>query len=93
MKQKVEQKIIDRFSKDTEILSIAKQIHDEILAECGHPVKETMIPRIISTIWHEFISSNSWEIVKEFNNPKVDYRLLRDLLVEKIKVTLPNIFD
>lgn len=51
-----------------------------------------MIPRLLGTIWHEFVTEESWNFVKEFKNPIVDFKVLNRLVIEKVKTVKGELF-
>lgn len=50
------------------------------------------IPILLSTVFHELINEEMWNILKKFKNPKIDFRALNTLVIAKIKSTRPDIF-
>ena len=54
--------------------------------------KSKYIPELLCTIWHEFIKEESWNFIKKFKNPKVDYKYLNSCVINKIKVVKKDIF-
>ena len=51
-----------------------------------------MIPRLLSTVFYEFINEEIWHILKEFKEPKIDFKTLRHFVINKIKLTKPELF-
>lgn len=51
-----------------------------------------MIPKLLGTIWHELIIEESWNIIKKFKNPTIDYKLLNALVIEQIKSVKRELF-
>jgi len=50
------------------------------------------IPELLGRVWHDFVVEETWHYVKAFKNPTVDYKTLFQLVVQKIKETIPEIF-
>ncbi|WP_205764097.1 RNA ligase family protein [Anaerovibrio slackiae] len=50
------------------------------------------IGRCLGTVWHELIVENTWDIVKKFKNPKIDFGVLNVLANEKIKQVMSKFF-
>ncbi len=50
------------------------------------------IPELLSRCFNEFIIEESWNIVKKYKMPKVDFKTLNTLLIRKIKETLTEVF-
>lgn len=51
-----------------------------------------MIPRLLSTIFYCLVKEESWNFVKEFKNPVIDYKRLNQFTVLRIKQLKPEIF-
>lgn len=51
-----------------------------------------MIPRLLNTVFYCLITEESWNFVKEFKNPKVDFRRLLNLTIAKTKEVKPELF-
>lgn len=51
-----------------------------------------MIPRLLNVVFYSLINEESWNIVKEFKNPTIDYKRLQFFTVNKIKETKPELF-
>jgi hypothetical protein len=50
------------------------------------------IPRLLNTVWHEFIQDEIWQILKKWKNPKIDFKLLQRLVTVKIKEIKKELF-
>jgi len=51
-----------------------------------------MIPRLLNTIYYDLIKEESWNFIKEFKFPVIDYKRLQAIVFEKVKKILPNTF-
>jgi len=51
------------------------------------------IPEFLGRVWYEFINEESWNIIKHFKNPTVNYKLLNNLVIKKIKEVKKEIFS
>lgn len=47
-----------------------------------------LVPKFFGVIWYEFINEESWNIIKKYKNPTVNYKTLNNLCIRKIKETL-----
>lgn len=52
-----------------------------------------LIPKLFGVIWHTFITEETFNAVKKFHNPKIDFALLNRLVVKKTKQFEPEIFE
>lgn len=51
-----------------------------------------LIPMLLSKVYHELICEEMWNIVKKFKNPKVDFKILNAMTINRIKAVKPEIF-
>ena len=51
-----------------------------------------MIPRLLSTVYHELVCEEMWNIVKAFKNPTINFRVLNTMVIAQIKRVKPEIF-
>lgn len=50
------------------------------------------IPRLLNTVYYDLIKEESWEFIKEFKNPTINYKTLQLFVTNKIKKSLPEVF-
>lgn len=50
------------------------------------------IPRLLSTVYHDLIQEEMWEILKAYKNPTINFRALRNFTTNKIKQIKKEIF-
>lgn len=50
------------------------------------------IPRLLNTVFHCLITEEMWNIVKDYKNPKIDFKVLRTLCIDKVKELKQEIF-
>jgi len=46
------------------------------------------IPRLLQTVYYDLIREELWDILKEYNNPMIDFKSLQRLTISKIKELL-----
>ena len=51
-----------------------------------------LISKLLGVLWHTFIIEESWNIIKKYKNPTVNYKLLNRLATEKIKKVKKELF-
>lgn len=88
--------------EDTEIKSFEEKIVDKYVTSAfvekefakieQEGWNSKMIPRLINTIFHTLIVEETWNFLKEYKNPTIDFKKLLYLTTIKIKETLPQIF-
>jgi len=82
----VEQEIADKYVT----LSLVEKEYAKITNEDGWSSK--MIPRLLNTVFYCLVSEESWNFVKEFRNPTIDYKRLMFISNAKVKELMPNLF-
>ena len=50
------------------------------------------IPRLIHTVYYDLVTEETWNFVKEFKNPKVDFKVLSHYVTAKIKELKKELF-
>ncbi|MFW6096257.1 MAG: hypothetical protein ACOC8S_07460, partial [Bacteroidota bacterium] len=50
------------------------------------------IPELFGRCFHELVTEETWNIIKDFNKPVVDFKELREVLIYKIKKLKPELF-
>ena len=50
------------------------------------------VPEFLGRIYHEFVSEELWNIVREHKNPTIDFKKLQKVLIAKTKEMKPEIF-
>ena len=51
------------------------------------------IPRLLDIIYYELIHEDMWEILKEFKNPMINFKALRNFVIHKIKIEKKELFS
>lgn len=62
------------------------------LKEAGETYCSKTIPRILNTVYHELITEESWNFIKKYKFPTIDFSLLNRKVTQKIKETIPELF-
>lgn len=82
----VEAKIVEKYvTKSLVEKEYAKLCVDELF-------DKKQIPRLFNTIFYSLVTEESWNFVKEFKNPTINFKTLSFLCNEKTKDCLPNLF-
>lgn len=50
------------------------------------------IPMLLSKVFYELINEEMWNILKKFKQPKIDFKALNSMTINKIKAVKPEIF-
>lgn len=83
----VEDEIVNRFV--TKALCEKVRAKIELDEGCW---KSMYIPRLLNTVYYDLIREESWEIVKEFKKPTINFKTLQHFTNNKIKEHLPMLF-
>lgn len=86
--RRVEQDIVDRFVTG----ALVDKTVAKIRLENGGNFSASCVPELLGQVWHEFVTENSWEMVKKFKNPTVDYKALNQLCISKVKEHKKELF-
>lgn len=82
----IEQEIADRFVTK----SLVEKEFAKIESENGWSSK--LIPRLLSTIYYCLVKEESWNFIKEFKNPTIDFKRLQYFTNNKVKELIPHLF-
>ena len=82
----IEEEIVNKFV--TKAL-IEKELA-KIETESGWSSKQ--IPRLLNTVFYCLVKEESWNFVKEFKNPIIDFKRLSFFTINRIKEVMPHLF-
>lgn len=83
----IEEKIVEDFCTDTFI----EKEYAKIVNEQGG-WQSKYIPMLLGRVFSELIKEESWNIVKTYKYPKINYKTLNALVIQKIKQTKKDVF-
>jgi len=70
--------------------ALCEKVKAKIELESGWSSK--FIPRLLNTVYHDVITEESWNFVKEHKNPTINFKTLSHFVTAKIKEQMPDIF-
>ena len=85
--QLTEEDIVNKFVT----AAFVEKEYAKIVNECDGWTSK-MIPRLLSSVFHELICEEMWNILKSFKNPTINFKVLNNLTIAKIKALMPQIF-
>jgi hypothetical protein len=50
------------------------------------------IPKLLNTVYYDLIREESWNFIKEFKNPTINYKTLQFFIFKQIRTNYPDIF-
>jgi hypothetical protein len=83
----VEESIVEKYCTT----ALIEKEHAKIVNEMNG-WSSKYIPRLLSSVFYALVSEESWNIVKEFNLPRINYKTLNALVIGKIKAEKKDIF-
>jgi hypothetical protein len=83
----VEEKIAAKYVTQ----ALVDKVHAKIVNEMGG-WSSKYIPRLIHTVYYDLVTEETWNFVKEFKNPKVDFKVLSHYVTAKIKELKKELF-
>lgn len=85
--QTTEEKIVDHFVTTHLVDKVVAKI---TLEKDGWSSK--YIGRLLQTVYYDLVKEEIWEILKKFNNPRIDFSYLQRLTISKIKELRKDLF-
>lgn len=82
-----EEKIVNEFVSQHLVDKVFAKISNE---ESGWQSK--FIPRLLMTVFYDLVTEEMWDIIKKHNDPKIDFRYLRNLTIAKVKELKSEVF-
>lgn len=84
----IEQRIVDDFCTT----SFIEKEYAKILNDNNGEWTGKMIPQLLGRVFSELIKEESWNIIKKYKNPTINYKTLNCLVTGKIKEVKREIF-
>lgn len=84
----IEEEVVDKYCTETFI----EKTFQKILNDSDGNWNSKMIPRLLNTVYHDFVVEEIWQIVKNYKNPKIDFKTLKFHIDRKIKKTKSSLF-
>lgn len=83
----IEEKIVNKFCTETFI----EKEYSKIVTE-KEGWKSQYIPMLLGRVFSEFVKEETWNFIKEFKNPKINFKTLNALVTQKVKETKKELF-
>ena len=88
-KEDIETKIALKYCTQARVEKICNKIQDNRIFKLELPecrVLEKDIPQLLGMVYNDIIKEESWEIIKEFKNPTIDFKKLQREITNLTKV-------
>jgi hypothetical protein len=86
-KTMIEETIVNKYCTET---LINKTYYKIFNMEGGW--ESRFIPRLLNTVYYDLISEESWNFIKEFHNPMINFKTLQQLVFTKVKKIKSELF-
>ena len=82
----IELKFVEEYCTE----SLIEKEYNKIKNDTGF--NQRNIPQLLNTIYHVLIVEELWNFIKKNKNPKIDFKLLNNFVIRKIKETKKDLF-
>jgi len=83
----IEERIARKFVTEGRISKIlANMLQDEGWTK-------SRIAQLLGTVWHDVVIEETWNILKEYKNPTIDFRRLNNEVIKMVKELRPELFN
>lgn len=86
-KLSIEEKIVENFCTISLIEKTFQKIRNKY-----DGWNSKYIPELLNSIYHDFIVEESWNFIKKYKNPKIDYKFMLKIVNQKIKEVKGDLF-
>lgn len=84
----VEQDIVEKIFDPV----IIDKVHANIASREGG-WRSQFIPELLGVVFYDFVREHSWDMVKTFKNPTINYKILNKFVVQEVKKQKPELFN
>lgn len=86
-KKIIEDEIIEKRLNQTLIDKTYEKIRND-----NNGWKSQYISQLLGRVWHDFVIEETWQIIKDYKNPKVDFKTMQYFCNKKIKELRKDLF-
>lgn len=76
-----EQAIVEEYVTE----ALVEKEYSKIINDTPDIPRNKLIPQLFARVYYSLITEESWHFIKKYKNPKIDYKVLYKLLVDKVK--------
>jgi hypothetical protein len=81
----------DEISKKYVTVALCEKVKAKIEVE-KDGFNSKNIPQLLHTIYYDIVKEESWNFIKEFNNPTINYKTLQHFIFAQVKEKMPMLF-
>jgi hypothetical protein len=82
----VEEEIAEKYTTK----ALCEKVYSKIENENGFSGKN--IPQLLNVVFYDIVKEESWNFIKEFRNPTINYKTLQHFVFAKVKDRIPHVF-
>jgi hypothetical protein len=71
--------------------ALCAKVKAKIMLDNGGEFISKNIPRLLNTVYYDVLNEDTWQFVKEFKNPTINFKTLQHFVFCKVKDYLPKI--
>ncbi len=83
----VEESIVNEFVTEHSVSKIIDKIRVE-----KESFEARDIPRLLGSAFHDLVTEELWQAIKQHKNPKIDFKTLNHLTIQRVKALRPQLF-
>jgi hypothetical protein len=83
----IEEEIAEEFITDHMVEKVIAKIRNEKGAFLS-----SNIPQLLGMVYHDLVSEELWQAIKQHKNPKIDFKTLNHCAINRIKTIKPELF-
>lgn len=84
----VEENIVNNFCTPNFI----EKEYAKIISENPFLERKKVIPMLLGKVWYELINEEAWNFVKKYKNPTINFKVLNNMVINKIKEVKVDLF-
>lgn len=83
----IEKQIVDKFVTE----AMVEKVYAKIVNEAGG-WESKFIPRLLNTVFYDLVKEETWEYLKEFNLPTINFQSLKAYTIRTVKIIKKELF-
>jgi hypothetical protein len=82
----IEEEIAEKYVTE----ALCEKVYSKIVNEKGWSSKQ--IPQLLNTVFYDLVKEDSWQFIKEFKNPIINFKTLQHFTFLRVKKVLSRLF-
>lgn len=80
----------EEIAKEFVTKSLVDKVYSKIDVDVGFNSRQ--IPRLLNTVFYDVIKEESWNFIKKYKNPSINFKTLQHFIFSEIKTKRPELF-